>query len=42
MESVGDLVIVVNDILPFLANVHLYKKGLGQLKIRNSTLIMSF
>lgn len=32
MESVGDLVIVVDDILPFLANVYLYKKGMGQLK----------
>jgi len=29
MESVGDLVIVVDDILPFLANVHLYKKRNG-------------
>jgi hypothetical protein len=27
MESVGDLVIVVDDILPFLPNVHLYNKG---------------
>jgi hypothetical protein len=26
MESVDDLVIVVDDILPFLANVYLYKK----------------
>ena len=42
MESVGDLVIVVDDILPFLANVHLYKKGIGQLRNQNSTLIMSF
>jgi hypothetical protein len=29
MESVGDLVIVVDDILPFLANVYLYKKRNG-------------
>jgi hypothetical protein len=26
MESVGDLIIVVNDILPFLANVYLYSQ----------------
>jgi hypothetical protein len=30
MESVGDLVIVVDDILPFLANVYLHNKGTGQ------------
>ena len=27
MESVGDLVIVVDNILPFLANVYLHNKG---------------
>jgi hypothetical protein len=26
MESVGDLIIIVNDVLPFLANVYLYNQ----------------
>lgn len=33
MESVDDLVIVVDDILPFLANVYLYKKGMTQTRM---------
>jgi hypothetical protein len=34
MESVRDLVVVVDDILPLLANVYLYDKGMGQ-KLRS-------
>lgn len=30
MESVRDLVVVVDDILPLLANVYLYDKGMDQ------------
>jgi hypothetical protein len=39
MESVGDLVIVVDNILPFLANVYLHNKG--NRSTQNSTSIPS-
>jgi hypothetical protein len=35
MESVGALIIIVNDVLPFLANVYLYNQKTGS--IQNNT-----